>query len=102
MVKQFQPNLKLSVMCSMDVTGGLQASARMLQDAESGMKQSVAFVQTAASQKLLPAIRSRVANASAKGPQPVEFVFVKWGKHGSISRKPHPPQIIFAVKASFD
>jgi hypothetical protein len=52
----------------MDVTGGLQASARMLQEAESGMKQGVAFVQSAASQKLLPAIRSRVSTAAAKGP----------------------------------
>lgn len=54
-------------MLSMDLTGGLQASARMLQEAESGMKQGVAFVQTTASQKVLPAIRSRVSTATAKG-----------------------------------
>ena len=51
----------------MDVTGGLKASARMLQEAETGVKQGAAFLQTTATQKLLPAIRSKVSTATAKG-----------------------------------
>ena len=57
----------MAISCSMDVTGGLKASARMLQEAESGVKQGAAIVQTTTTQKLLPAIRSKVSTATAKG-----------------------------------
>ena len=50
-------------MCSLDVTNGLQASARMLQDAERGMKQGVAYVQAATAQTILPAVKDRLPAA---------------------------------------
>ena len=47
----------------MDMTKGLQASARLLLEAESSVKTGVTFVQTAASQKVLPALRKRAPAA---------------------------------------
>lgn len=48
---------------SSDVTRGLQASARMLQEVEVGVKQSAAFVRGTATNRLLPALRKRIPPA---------------------------------------
>lgn len=51
---------------SLDVANGLQASARMVQTAEGGIKQSVAYLQSATADTILPAVRQRLPVARGR------------------------------------
>ncbi len=59
-------NALKSVSCSLDVASGLQASARMVQTAEEGVKQGVAYLQSATAETLLPAVRRRLPGARSE------------------------------------
>ena len=70
--------------CSLDVASGLQASARMVQTAEGGIKQSMAYLQSATAHTILPAVRQRLPGA--RGKMAHISLYGLTGKHRFIPR----------------
>lgn len=70
------------LLCSSDVTRGLQSTARSMQMMETTVKQGANFVQATTTEKLIPAIRSKVPTARGKA----HFQSTKHGQVSKISK----------------